>query len=77
MARFYLREGADFNETFSLVSTKDAFRIVMDLATCYNLELHQMDIKIAFLNSDLEEKFIYSNQKVIYEMDMNIYCAIN
>ena len=48
-------EGIDYNKTFSLVSCKDSFRIIMALVTHYDLELHQMDIKTTFLNGDLEE----------------------
>nr|GEU59520.1 putative zinc finger, CCHC-type [Tanacetum cinerariifolium] len=49
------KEGIDYNETFSLVSRKDSLRIVMALVAHYDLELHQMDVKIEFLNSDLHE----------------------
>ncbi|KAL6316492.1 hypothetical protein AAG906_018195 [Vitis piasezkii] len=34
---------------------KDFFRIIMTLVDHYDLELHQMDVKIAFLNGDIEE----------------------
>jgi hypothetical protein len=49
---FTQREGIDYTETFSPVSKKDSFRIVLTLVTHYDLELHQMDIKAAFLNGD-------------------------
>nr|KAJ0220159.1 hypothetical protein LSAT_V11C200069570 [Lactuca sativa] len=49
------KEGIDFKETFSPVSTKDTFRLVMALVAHYNLELHQMDVKTAFLNGDIDE----------------------
>jgi hypothetical protein len=52
---FKQREGIDYNETFSPVSCKDSFRIIMALLAHYNLELHQMDVKTAFLNKDMEE----------------------
>ena len=52
---FTQREGIDYNETFSPVSCKDSFRIIMALVAHYDLELHQMDVKTAFLNGDLEE----------------------
>jgi hypothetical protein len=50
---FTQREGIDYTETFSPVSYKDSLRIIMVLVAHYNLELHQMDIKTAFLNGDL------------------------
>jgi hypothetical protein len=46
-------EGIDYNETFSLVSCKDSFRIIMALVAHFDLELHQMDVKMEFLNGDL------------------------
>jgi hypothetical protein len=45
---FTQKEGLDYNETFSLVSCKDSFRIIMALVAHFDLELHQMDVKMAF-----------------------------
>jgi len=42
---FTQRESVDYNETFSPVSSKDSFRIIMVLVAHYDLELHQMDVK--------------------------------
>lgn len=53
---FTQREGVDYNETFSHVSSKDSFRIIMVLVAHYDLELHQMDVKRSFLNGDLFEE---------------------
>ena len=36
---FTQREGIDYNETFSPVSCKDSFRIIMSLVTHYDIEL--------------------------------------
>jgi hypothetical protein len=52
---FTQREGIDYTETFSPVSNKDSFQIVMALVAHYDLELHQMDVKTVFLNGDLQE----------------------
>ena len=49
------REGIDFKETFSPVSTKNSFRVIMTIVAHFDLELHQMDVKTAFLNGDLDE----------------------
>jgi hypothetical protein len=50
---FSQKEGIDYKETFSLVSSKDSFRIVMALIAHFDFELHQMDVKTAFLKEDL------------------------
>ena len=62
---FMQREGIDYNETFSPVSCKVSFRIIMALMAHYDLELHQMDVKTTFLNKNLEEIFTWHNQKVL------------
>ena len=38
---------------FSPGLCKDSFRIIMVLMAHYDVELHQMDVKAAFLNGDL------------------------
>lgn len=55
------KKGIDFQETFSPVSRKDSLRIVMALVAHFDLELHQMDVKTAFLNGDLHEN-VYMTQ---------------
>lgn len=58
---FTQKEGIDYRETFSPVSKKDSLRIIMALVAHYDLELHQMDVKTAFLNGNLDED-IYMDQ---------------
>ncbi|RVW22637.1 Retrovirus-related Pol polyprotein from transposon TNT 1-94 [Vitis vinifera] len=52
---FTQKEDIDYKETFSPVSSNDSFRIIMALVAHYDLELHQMDIKTAFLNGSIDE----------------------
>ena len=49
------KEGIDYKETFSPVSSKDSFRKIMALMAHFDLEFHQMDVKTAFLNGDIDE----------------------
>ena len=58
---FTQKEGIDYKDTFSPVSKKDSLRIIMALVTHFDLELHQMDVKTAFLNENLDED-IYMEQ---------------
>ena len=52
---FTQKEDIDYKKTFSPVSSKDSFRIIMTPVAHYDLELHQMDVKTAFLNSNIDE----------------------
>jgi hypothetical protein len=61
--RFHVKRRTDYNETFSPVSYKDSFRIIMALVAHYDLELHQMDVKTTFLNGDLEENVYIAQPK--------------
>ena len=58
---FTQKEGIDYTETFSPVSKKDSLRVILALVAHFDLELHQMDVKTAFLNGDLEE-VVYMKQ---------------
>ena len=60
---FTQNDDIDYKETFSPVSKKDSFRIIMTLIAHYDLELHKMNVKTAFLNGDLEED-VYMDQLV-------------
>ncbi|KAG8503161.1 hypothetical protein CXB51_000952 [Gossypium anomalum] len=71
------KECIDFTETFSPVSSKDSFRIIMALVAHFDLELHQMDVKTAFLNGDIEET-IYMVQPKNFESEdsKNMVCKL-
>ena len=58
---FNQMEGIYYTETFSLVSKKDSLRIIMALVSHFDFDLHQMDVKTAFLNGNLEEE-VYMKQ---------------
>nr|KYP45257.1 Retrovirus-related Pol polyprotein from transposon TNT 1-94 [Cajanus cajan] len=47
-------EGVDLFDTYSPISKVTTIRVLIALACVFNLEIHQMDVKIAFLNGNLE-----------------------
>ncbi len=53
--------GVDYNETFAPVVKFVSIRCILALAAIENMEIHQMDVKTAFLNGDLEKE-IYMEQ---------------
>ena len=55
------REGLDYFDTYSPVMRITSIRMILAIAALRNLEVHQMDVKTAFLNGDLEEE-IYMEQ---------------
>jgi hypothetical protein len=50
------KEGEDFFDTYSPVARLTTIHVLLSLAASHGLLVHQMDIKIAFLNEELEEE---------------------
>jgi hypothetical protein len=55
------KEGEYFFDTYSPVTRLTTIYVLLSLTASHDLLIHQMDIKIAFLNRELEEK-IYMTQ---------------
>jgi hypothetical protein len=53
--------GIDYNEIFSPVIRMEVLRLLLTIGALKDLEIHQMDVKTAFLNGSLEED-IYMTQ---------------
>ncbi|GKA90633.1 zinc finger, CCHC-type containing protein [Tanacetum coccineum] len=57
----YQRQGVDYFDTYAPVARITSIRVLFALASIYNLPIHQMDVKTAFLNGDLDEE-VYMKQ---------------
>ncbi|CAL1369479.1 unnamed protein product [Linum trigynum] len=64
---FNQKKGVDFEEIFSPVVKMSSIRVVLGLAASLDLEVEQLDVKMAFLHGDLEEE-IYMDQPEGFEV---------
>ena len=55
------KEGVDYFDTYSPITRITSIRMLMAIAVLHNLEIHQMDVKTASLNDELNEE-IYMEQ---------------
>jgi hypothetical protein len=55
------KKGEDFFDSYSPVARLTTIRVLLSLSTSHGLLVHQMDVKIIFLNWELEEE-IYMTQ---------------
>ena len=69
--------GVDVDEVFAPTSSFAARRVILSVAAQRDYEIHQVDIKTAFLNGDLEEE-VYVTQPPGFENgDSRIVCKLN
>lgn len=61
MAKVTQKKSIDYFNTYASVTQIASIRFFIALTTIYNLYVHQMDVKITFLNGDLDEE-IYMDQ---------------
>ncbi|GJX81475.1 zinc finger, CCHC-type containing protein [Tanacetum coccineum] len=74
---FRQKEGIDYFDTYAPVARISTIRLLIALAATDNLVIHQMDVKTAFLNGDLEEE-IYMKQPEGFVMpDKCVYCKFD
>ena len=58
---FKQKANLDFFDTFSPVTRITSIRLLIAITTIFYLKIHQMNVKTAFLNGDLEKE-IYMDQ---------------
>lgn len=75
---FTQRQGVDFEETFAPVVRFSSIRALLAIAAHLDLEIHQMDVKTAFLNGDISED-IYMRQPEGFEVagQEHLVCKLN
>jgi hypothetical protein len=67
MAKGYLqKQGVDFEKVYAPVSKHTTLRALLAVVAAWDMELHQLDVKTAFLNGELNKK-IYMQQAQGYE----------
>ena len=70
-------EGIDYTETFSPVAKMNSIRLVLSLAASFKWEVHQMDVKSAFLHGGLHEE-IYMEQPIGFiQTNSSLVCRLN
>ena len=65
------KEGIDYEETFLPVAMLKSNRILLSIATHYDYEIWQMDVKIAFLNGNLDEEIYMMQPKGLLNSLLN------
>ena len=75
---FTQREGLDYEETYAPVARFSSIRLLLAIGAHYDLEIHQMDVKTAFLNGDLEHE-IYMCQPEGHRVEgqEQLVCKLN
>jgi hypothetical protein len=58
-------EGLDFEEIYAPIARLEAIIILLAYACSHNIKLYQMDVKSAFLNGYINEKYMLSNLPVL------------
>ncbi len=70
--------GVDYNETFAHVTKFTSICCIPALAALEDIEIHQMDVKIAFLNGKLEKEiYMEQPQGFVHQGDEHLVCKLH
>ncbi len=70
--------GVDYNETFAPVAKFTSIRCIFALATLEDMEIHQMDMKTAFLNGELEDEiYMEQPQRFVHKGGEHLVCKLH
>ena len=82
MKGFDHKKCVDFEEIFSPVVKMSSIRLIMGLVASLNLKTEQIDVKIAFLQGDLEKEIymeqpegfsVKGKEELVYKLKKNFY----
>jgi hypothetical protein len=70
-------EGLDYSETFAPVAKFPSIRTVLAIAASEDMEIHQMDVKTAFLNGFVEEEiYMAQPEGFVKPGEENLVCKL-
>jgi hypothetical protein len=69
--------GVDVDEVFAPTSSYGSRRTLLATAAAKNMEIHQVDVKTAFLNGELEEEVYVTQPPGFDNGDPNIVCRLH
>ncbi len=69
--------GVDYNETFAPVAKFVSICCILALAAIEDMEIHQMDVKTAFFNGDLEEEIYMEQPKGFTQEGEHLVCKLH
>jgi len=68
----------DYKETFLPITKCTSIRCFIALATLEDMEIHQMDVKTAFLNGELEEEiYMEQPQGFVHQRGEHLVCRVH
>jgi len=81
VAKGYMQiEGLNYTDTFAPITKFTTIRSLLALAAQHNLEVHQVDVKAAFLNGELQEEIylhpppgFHDDSKVVWRLQRALY----